>query len=96
MLRGLVSALVAVNVVMFLVFVGAAGSTRQALEMLGPGAVASCATAAGVTAPAAAEIVGHDTIRFRARERDDDGDGAMVTVSCTLDDDGPVDVEVAR
>lgn len=92
-LRGLVAALIAVNVIMFLVFVGAAGSTRQALRGLDGTTVAACARAAEVSAPAAAEYAGRDTITFRARSAQDE----MVTVRCTLgpaeEDDGPLTVE---
>lgn len=95
--RWLVSGLVASNVVMFLVFFGAAGSTTQALRALDSVGVCSdrAARELGVAflSGSAARFAGADTIRYRAG----DPEGRTVTVTCTLGADeetsGPLPVE---
>ena len=84
------------NLVMFLAFVGAAGSTTQALRALD--SVGVCADSAaqrlGVRYLSASEprFVDADTLEFRAAEPD----GRTLQVRCTLgagdDTDGPLPV----
>lgn len=97
--RWLIGALVAVNAVMFLVFIGAAGAVSQALRAIDAPTVQACGqqaadqVGAGYLTTGTARFVGEDTIRFRATDPDDE----PLTVTCTLaepdpDRDGPVEV----
>jgi hypothetical protein len=98
--RWLVSGLVASNVVMFLVFFGAAGSTTQALRALDSVRPCGDRAAQRLGVPflldPTARFVGPDTLRLRAN----DPDGRAVTVTCRLGDgsdtDGPLPVEAVE
>jgi hypothetical protein len=101
--RWLVAGLVASNVVMFLVFFGAAGSTTQALRALESVGPCSERAAQRLRVPflldPTARFVRSGTLEIRAS----DPDGRAVTVTCRLgegsDTDGPLPVatvEVSR
>ena len=97
--RWLIGALVAVNALMFLVFIGAAGAVSQALRAIDVPTVQACGqraadqVVAGYLTTGTPRFDGEDTIRFRATDPDD----VPLTVTCTLaepdpDADGPLEI----